>query len=187
MRVTSTIPDFPAHAYRRIVVWCCRQFDLPARQLRLATLARSRGRLWGGLAHSTRRVGVRIRPERLADPLLTLVRITAHEIAHVYQGVEGSKTRRGGGWGGSEKTTEWFAWQLAVAFQENREQLMAEWFAPVVARPQRLVASIQERRADKTADMLTRWERKLKLAKTKVQAYRRKTNYYAKQAAKRNP
>lgn len=43
--------------------------------------------------------------------------------------------------------------------------------------------SLVERRADKVDAKVVEWERKLKVAKTKLKAYRRKQKYYAKKGA----
>jgi ABC-type Fe3+-hydroxamate transport system substrate-binding protein len=42
-----------------------------------------------------------------------------------------------------------------------------------------------DRRAARAAELLAAWERRLKMAKTKVGKYRRKVNYYGAVAARR--
>lgn len=180
MKIHSTLPEFPDHVYRRVVSWCCREIGLPVGKLSRATLAKSRNK-YGGLAQYYYRdgtIGVRVTPSRLYDPLLCLVRVTAHEVAHVHLYVSRSTN--------NERSAEWFSWQVAVAFQADREQLTAEWFIPVRERAKQPIVSMVQKRADKATAMLAKWERKAKLAKTKVQQYRRKVNYYAKTAAKRS-
>lgn len=83
--------------------------------------------------------------------------------------------------------------RVLAAFEADRERLLAEWNAePLRAaaalapepnpepQPAAPALSAAQRRAAKAATDLARWERKLKLAKTKVAKYRAKVKRYRK-------
>jgi hypothetical protein len=72
-----------------------------------------------------------------------------------------------------------------LAFRESRDTLLAEWLREKPQRPAKAKPSIVDRRAERAAKLLSRWERRLKMAKTKVTKYRRKVNYYGAVAARR--
>jgi hypothetical protein len=92
---------------------------------------------------------------------------------------------------GSAQMAERYA---VKAFAANRDALLAKWRAGLVETPPALAAesapnfktllraSIRERRAAKAAAMLARWQRKLKLAKTKCRHYEKRCKYYARKA-----
>lgn len=111
-----------------------------------------------------------------------LVRVTGHECAHRHLHLQGSRTRKSRRFGttstgGSEQQTKWFEHQIIDSFAANRATLIADW-----SREQRRTAkpkaSRQEQNAAKAADALFRWQRKLKLAQTKVRQYRSKVRRY---------
>ena len=70
-------------------------------------------------------------------------------------------------------------------FRESRESLLAEWNTPPKQRESKPKPSRQERNAVRAASNLAAWERKLKLAKTKVSKYRKQVRYYERVAASR--
>lgn len=99
MKLTNTT-DLPTPFLRRLVVWVCRQLDLPLSAVRQATFKNSRYR-YAGRASSRGHVRVRIGKQTdhawpfagrrnslapefvLADRLEALVKVTAHELAHL--------------------------------------------------------------------------------------------------------
>jgi hypothetical protein len=76
-------------------------------------------------------------------------------------------------------------WRALLAFRESRETLLAEWLREKPQRPAKPKQSVVDRRAARAAELLAAWERRLKMAKTKVGKYRRKVNYYGAVAARR--
>lgn len=176
--------------------WCCAQLgEIKVRDLGSVTFRNSR-RAYGGVAYSWRRaitvcVGSADRfpttsmthrnghSMALADRLEALVWVTAHEVAHILQAKARTRTRAQGGTAGSEIATEWHAAPVVEAFRAQREQLLAAWEEPpaVALRPR---PSPVESRATKAQADLARWERKLKLAKTKVAKLRQRVTYYQK-------
>lgn len=200
MRLTNTT-DFPNHFLRRMVSWCCKQLDLPVRDVKAANFANSRS-AWGGRAYlRQRRISTRIgkasdfpatarQPgskvtETIADRLECLVKVTAHELAHLDNYKHGSTTRLRGGHGGGEGRTQAMAFAVLRAFREQREQLVAEWSAEPKQREIKTKLSRQEQNAQRAAKNLAAWERKMKLAKTKVSKYRKQVRYYERVAATR--
>lgn len=194
--VNSTV--FPDRFLRRLVSWCCGQIELGVRELRLAEFTNCSGH-YRGLASNSRRILCRVGPaenfpmepdgregmdnEVIADRIEALVAITAHELAHIGQFVSGrmsrlKKQRR------TEPATRREEVRVLRSFRLQRESLLAQWSAPAKPKP---VLSIQDKRAAKALADLERWQRKLKLAQTKVRKAKRRAAYYEKVlAAKRS-
>jgi hypothetical protein len=129
-------------------------------------------------------------PQRRFDEL---VRVTAHEVAHRMNWLEGSTTRdhsrvrpqwRDATGGGSEKNTRIYEQRLLAEFTANRAELLADW-----SREPRLHATSRQPRAAKNEARaraaLKRWTGKLQLARTKVAKYRAKVRRYDRIAASR--
>lgn len=119
--------------------------------------------------------------QSLADRLEALVWVTAHEAAHVLQ--RRVRTRQSGSGGGSEIATEWLATPVVEQFRKMRDSLLEQWnAAPAVAlrAPQ---PNAVERRAVKARLDLERWQRKLKLAQTKVRKLKTRVRYYERCAS----
>jgi hypothetical protein len=190
--------SWPDHFIRRMAAWCCRQSGLPVRELRHAEFRNRKrsysGHAWmsGRIVCSIGRLGFPTQPdtrdgmqgEILADRLECLVAITAHEIEHICQYRENRsralKNRRR-----SEPATRAHEIRVLRLFRANRESLIAEWSATPKQR-ETIKRTRQEINDAKARKMLAAWERKLKLAKTKVAAYRRKVRYYDRVAATRS-
>lgn len=194
MKLRNTT-DFPDYFLRRLVSWCCRELELPASKVRQVTFANSRG-AYGGCAYlGNLSVGVRIGPpgyfpcktakhydglqETLVDRTEGLVAVTAHELAHLEQYRRRTTTRRGG-FGGSERLTDAMAFRCLRAFREQRDSLLAEWSEPPAVRPAKPKPSVVEQRAAKIDADLARWNRKLKLAQTKIRKLKKRAAYYSR-------
>jgi hypothetical protein len=113
----------------------------------------------------------------------SLVRVTAHECAHLMlscfgrtisvdsQKPHGRRLLRNGG---SEQQTTWHENKLMELFLANRAALIAEWNdQPKVSQQESAVVSLADKRQAKAQAALDRWEKKLALAKTKVRKYQR--------------
>jgi hypothetical protein len=190
MKITNTLP-YPTHALRRMVGWVCRTLGMPVKRLRLATFARSRNQ-WGGLCYGRSRVGIRLGKNNRyptshtrfgvthvwADDWEILVAITAHEIGHSYDFVDRGHTR--------ERSADLQMRQVLDSFRASRDALLAKWLQEPASRATKPVAPVQEQRAAKAQKALDRWQRKAKLAATKVRQYKRRVSYYERTlAAKR--
>jgi hypothetical protein len=178
-----------------MVSWVCKQVELPSRSLKSADFGkRSRGCFNGYAWYRSGRIRVVIGPAReypvepfhypgrtnnqflsprYADQLEALVGVTAHELQHLHRKFET-------GHGGGERHTRGEERRIHALFVANRDALVAEWsVAPAVkAKP-----SVQDKRAAKVQADLDRWQRKLKLAQTKVKKLKRKVAYYDKALA----
>lgn len=197
MKLTNTTHLAP-HFIRRMVSWCCREIDLPARSVKVATFCRrTYGTGCNGRAWYRSEILVRVGPDRgypiqwdhrgvelvIPDQLAAIVCVTAHELQHLKNwhtpGMD-AKLR-------ADRDMEPHCVRIGKAvmlrFEEHRVELLAAW-NKVPARqaadrgPRNIVA---ERAAKVTAD-LARWERKLKLARTKVAKLKQRVAYYAKRA-----
>jgi hypothetical protein len=182
-----------------MISWICRQLDCRVRDISEINF-RNKG--WGYSGHcwiATGRIvvstGTKPYPcggwtQTKATTLVwdleeALVMVTAHEIAHRWlykHGVRGPRGSRGGG----ENNAEWHAQQLLDAFRANRDELLSRWQTPPQRTPVKPKPTLQKKRAVAAQAMLAKWQRKLKLAQTKVKQYRKKTRYYeSATAAKR--
>jgi len=211
MKITTKHPGYPSHVVRRAVRWAAKQIGLDGKVLRTLTVEvgyrRSRDATgWGGwYRHAERRVQVLLprlnnpcfypismahnRQEREAgrdanDEMELFVAILAHELEHArcYAVARDWKERARLN---HEPRVRAVDWRALLAFREARETLLADWLREPAKRPTKPQPSVVDRRADRAAELLRQWERKLKMAKTKVAKYRRRVNYYGAAAARR--
>jgi hypothetical protein len=210
VKLTNTT-DYPDRFLRRMVSWCCRQLDLPVKHVRAARFRNRSDGLTSGHAYPGARrfcislgrcyvwVGATTVTKTYPDRLKTgntddLVRVTAHELAHLMLAREGSRTRVSRRYhsvstGGSEPQTRRHENYVIEAFKGRRGELLAEWgreapqegpSATPEATPAPAVPDYVRRRAAKAASYLERWKRRLKVAQTKVRKYRKQVAYYEK-------
>lgn len=191
MKLTNTT-DWPNHFLRRMAVWCCRQLELPVRCVRHAHFGKRRHG-WRGTAQYRSSFSVRIgetkypthskyRPDApMNDVLECLVSITAHELAHLehWRHARSAKTR--------ERYIDTTAQAVLDTFRRDRESLLAEWSIEPAAKPDRPKASVAEKRAAKALADLERWQRKAKLAATKIRKLKARVRYYEKRQAATRP
>lgn len=190
MQFRSTLKGFEPTAVRRMLSWVAAEIGHPMRLLTRADfINRSRGA--SGRCYGVHRIAVRLTPRditisftRFGIDLTThdrwelLVWITAHEIAHAHDFAESRKT--------NERSAEMQAKHVLEQFRAERVALLAAWCSEPAKRVAKPVPLVQERRQSKALDALSRWQRRLKLAQTKVKQYKRKAAYYEKAlAAKR--
>jgi hypothetical protein len=178
--------DFADTFIRRMVSWICKRIELSPRSIkdiRVTTCKRAyRGRAFPW----TRSVLLRIGPassfpvnefrycgnlvNAIDDRIEGLVAITAHELWHIVQAgkVHGRALEAGAVWAGNK---------AVIAFREQRETLLAQW-SEVSTREPVQKPSIQEQRAAKLSASLLRWQRKKKLAETKIKKLKKRLYYY---------
>jgi hypothetical protein len=200
MKLKNTT-DYDDHFLRRLTAWVCKQCGMPVKQLLHAEFRNAKGwHAYTGTAWTARFV-VRIgsdkcfptqpdgRPgmsnEVFADRLEGLVAITAHEVEHLAQRNQRRQSTLRRVRGRLERVTR--AREIAVLrlFRQHRDELVAKWSQSPKKRERRArpVLSKQEQRHEATRKRLAQWERKLKLANTKVKTYRKRLGYYERAAA----
>lgn len=211
MKLTTKHPGYPKHVVRRATRWAAKQIGLEVKVLRTLSIEvgyrrSSHGAAWGGWYHHTgRRVQVlmpklgkdKIYPASMAhnvaereqgreahDEWELFVSILAHELEHArcYTVTRDYTARKRLN---SEPRVRAIEWRALLAFREIRDTLLADWTREPTQRPVKAKPSVVDRRADRAATLLAQWERKLKMAKTKVAKYRRKVGYYGAVAARR--
>jgi hypothetical protein len=188
--------DWPDWFLRRMIRWCAKHVELPPKALRSAQFRRRTTCSYSGCGGSGR-ITVSIGPAskfpveehkvdgypgmcpRIADPTEALVAITAHELTHVREMAKRVSRML------SERQTMYEERRLLRMFQEDRERLLAEWSEPPAERPAKPKASVQEKRAAKAQAALANWQRKLRLAQTKVKQYKKRVRYYETVAARK--
>lgn len=187
---------------RRMVAWVCRQIEMPVGTVRIAEFRNGSTVAMSGRAYyGQRRIIVSINPQPAAyptreplgnefrDALEALVGVTAHECYHLaarYVDAHRQATRRHGRHASNERVTTAEEFRVVGLFRMDRFALFTAWSAEPAATA-RVVKSAQQRRADKASAALARWQRKAKLAATKVRQYRKRVSYYQRtlgQAAK---
>jgi len=189
-----------------MISWVTRQYKMPLKWLRQAKF-NNRSYYYSGRAclgsrsilvkvdATNARFPVRVKyPKRKKAPEYTfedwveaLVAVTAHEICHIDEYVQNRKRPL------SETRTEHYTLRLLLKFRADRENLLAAWGfvdpskkpvvveAPVVI--ERVAANspdFMQKRAEHAASMKLRWEKKLKLAKTKVKKWQAVVKRYQK-------
>jgi len=211
MKLVTKHPGYPAHVVRRAARWAAKQVGMDGKVLRTLTVEigyrRCRmGLGWGGwYKHSQRLVQVLLPRDRDYDDWPTsmahnaeeksagrdahdewelFVAILAHELEHarcfaIARGYAERKRLN------SEPRVRAIDWRALLAFRESRETLLADWLREKPQRPAKPKPSVVDRRAARAAELLAAWDRRLKMAKTKVTKYRRKVNYYGAVAARR--
>lgn len=134
----------------------------------------------------------------LTDRIEALVAITAHEVTHLREyhehrqrqrkrndllrfvgGPQKIVKRRGG-----ERRTMFHERRVLELFRSQRDALLSEWNVPPKDKPIPTV-SIVDRRADAASKALVAWQRKFKLAQTKIRKYRQRVQYYERRQAAR--
>lgn len=203
MKIITTHPEFPSHMVRRAVAWIAGEIGLRRRQrltIKVGYRQRKRTGYQGWYRHGSRSVEVwigrdqpfpvrvgntRQEAERMADDVIELfVNVLSHELEHAraYQTASHNSTalRRLN----SEPRVRFIDYRVLQAFRQRREELLTGWMAAPVetTRPAKVRPTPVERRAHRAGELLAAWERRLRLAKTKVAKYRQRVTYYARAA-----
>lgn len=213
MKIKTKHPNYSSIVVRRAALWAAKQIGLAPEHRQLLTVEvgyrRSRayrdGDTWGGwYRHNERLVQVllgrnvsyptpaghnRSEADRFAnDEWELFVKLLAHELEHA-RAYAVSKSWEDRARLNHEPRVRAVDWRVLLTFRESRDSLLAEWTKPVAEFAPvdvfKFKPSVVDKRAARAAKLLADWERRLKLAKTKVTKYRRKVAYYSKAAAKR--
>lgn len=189
--------DWSDRYLRRMLSWVCKELELPRTFIRRVEFGNRKTATWSGWASDSGRILVRIGPAShfprksnvfrdgftagvIADRVEALVYVTAHEAAHCDNARRGNRSRGNGRSRsncGSERLTDGMAVRVLKVFREKRAELTAAWDkAP--EREAKPVESVIAKRAAHAADMVKKWERRAKAARTKLKAWQRKVAYY---------
>jgi DNA-binding XRE family transcriptional regulator len=145
VKVTNSI-GWETRWLREVVAFCCRELDYPARNIRAAHFSQCHnGDYRGWASYDAHKIRVKINPLNAypvrsvphrglppvgqADAVEVLVRVTAHEIAHLdrYDRFVKAHKERGGRDTRLEEDTERLARGVLKAFRERRGELLAGW------------------------------------------------------------
>lgn len=194
--------DWPVWFLRRMVAWCCGELGIKVKKIQRFKLRnRSDGFSSGhcysgyglicvslGVVNWTTALGVSKTLKRGDEyrrrTVDDLVRVTAHEVAHRMQHIEGSRTRVSRRYGsassgGSEPATKFHEDLVMKAWDDKKETLYPQWMQPPARQAKSTINIIDARAAKAQAD-LAKWTRKLKLAQAKVKKLKVRVRYYAK-------
>ena len=210
MKVEAKHSGYPNHVIRRATAWAAKQIGLEGRHRQPLTIEvgyrknrRGHGS-WGGWYRHTKRLvqvllprGPMGYPQSMAhgvaereqgrdanDEWELFVAILAHELEHA-RAFAVARDWQEQARLNHEGRVRSVDHRVLLLFRESRDTLIEEWTKPVAefAPVERL--TVVDRRAERAAALLSQWERRFKMAKTKVTKYRRKVGYYSKAAAKR--
>jgi hypothetical protein len=209
MKIKAVHRGYSRDTIRRAVAWTAKQIGLEAKHAKRLTIEvgyrRCRmGLGWGGwYGHRERLVQVLLPRDRDHDDWPTsmahnaeeklagrdahdewelFVAILAHELEHArcFAIARNQTERKRLNFEPRVRATDW---RTLLAFRESRETLLADWLREKPQRQTRPKKSVVEQRAARAEELLADWERRLKLAKTKVSKYRRKVKYYQKRGS----
>jgi len=194
--------DYSDQFLRKMLKWVCKQLveSLPGNlkpdlfghlnQVQLTNFSgTSRGRAWPyrifvrigaenkfpadeWLYHNSK---VEARPDRICG----LIGTVAHELSHVLDYTNHKDTNRRY----RENRAVWNSNDIVKKFLADREALLEYWSRErkTVQKP---VLSLQDQRFSKIQTSLDRWQRKMKLAQTKIRKLKARARYYeVRQAA----
>lgn len=214
MKLRNTT-EWPDYMLRRMVSWACEQVELPLAKVKQARFGRRSHGAYRGQGGYGYGILVRIGPAseypvephhypgrtsdaymspRMVDQIDGLVAVTAHELTHVREQLAHREIRQQRMYKGlprakrawnSERPTMFEERRVLLLFQANREALLAEWNEAPPAPARKPKATRAERNEKNARTKLAEWERKLKLAKTKVSQYKVKVRRYDRIAANR--
>lgn len=187
--------EYPDHFLRRMIAWICRELDMPFRQFQAVSFG-NRAKTFSGryqYARNAVATSISISPElsypysdarhKFNDRHDCFVAWTAEVLYAAHCGANGESVGVIRNRLGQKKGR-----QALAAYRENYLALLITWYAAPKAKPTKTKPNIIEQRAAKTAEDLQRWQRKLKLAQTKVRKLKQRANYYqAKRAQAEQP
>lgn len=206
MKIETKHPNYPVHVVRRAAAWCAKQIELPSAVLRRVQIEvrhrkNRRGKpSWGGLAEEwPLRVTIGLpqsgysypadlahaaseEGRAAADEWELLVNLLAHELEHI-RCFSVSRTTSQSRRLNQESRVRAVDWRVLQEFRADRERLVASWTASRATPCQTSGPTPAERREARVRAHLAAWERRLKLAKTKVAKYRAKARYYDRRRA----
>lgn len=215
LTVLDEHPAYGRKTLERACRWIAREIGMTPETLRRLTvrvaLRRCRGRrynggdTWGGWYYPDRRmvvatfgdgitypskVGHNLHEEErvVHDEWECVVHLLAHELEHA-RAYAVCKTDADLRRLNHEPRVRAVAWRVALRFRSDRDSLVPQWAAEPKRRPrpEKPVVSAVDRRAARAAELLAQWERRMKLARTKVAKYRRRVTYYKRRAATSKP
>lgn len=172
MRVVSELKDYDRFFLRKLLGWVCREVEVSHRKVKLVTFGPT-NRIWscrGNLLHFKIELSpemqfpYRYRKETFADPVEFFVYMAGWLI----------------GSAGRISPPKSAAKICLTRFRKDRPKLFQAWIAPEKIRPKKPSLSLVETRKKKVEEALRSWERKFRLAKTKVAKYKKKLAYYEK-------
>ena len=203
MKIKNKIKGWESSFFRKAIVWVCKQYDLKLKRVRIADF-RNTSSAWSGCAYRNGEVMMRWNPNYKGYPILNhtyggreidlgypiydindaiegLIHLIAHEICHIHQYSIGYYKNRSTAEG--EKYAEKSMLVVLEAFRKDRESLLSSWHAVAERRAAKPRPSIIDERARRANAQLAYWQSRMKAAKTKVQKYQRRVNYYSKKTS----
>lgn len=174
---------------RKAIRWICKHLDMPYSQVWKVRVRNRRGS-YSGHAYGNHTITVSIgRPSFpikqiwrgistvLNDRTEMLISILTHELCHLRQHAQRDFEQQ-------EVGAEGEAALILDDFRKDREALENAWntTSKKTAKPKLSLVDTREAHAK---ELLAKWERKLKFAKTKIWKYRTKVRYYERKRAAR--
>jgi len=180
MKVISEIKNCDKFFLRRMLGWIAKELEIPCKKIvqarfdycKLQWNARHMGR--GSFCVSVGddnsyplKYKKRIKEDFFADEVELLVYMSSFLIQSLTRNSDRSKCNFSSNY-------------CLKKFREKRSQLIFDWCKPEKIREKKEPVPLLEKRKNKVKLALEMWERKMKLAKTKVAKYKKKLAYYEK-------
>lgn len=201
MKIYNSNKAFSDAFLRRMTSWCAKQIGMPVNYLKRAVFRNSRTAFGGCARQWCSQITVCVgnksqfpvaceshyrQGEKFVDQIEAVVAVTAHELFHIeagrlgsphYQSTRGYGRRRGHS---SEAVTCKEELRVLDLFRQQRDWLMCHWLTEPVELTEMPQPTLIDRRKAKVESDLLRWQRKLKLAKTKVRKLEQSLARYQK-------
>lgn len=183
---------------RKMTLWICKQLKLSSRKVGLVEFKKRTRIGWRGFAfyENPYRVQISVGPlpypytghSRGSKPvtftvnneLEMLIKVTAHELQHIKYRSERRHDDN------NEIDVQLQAVRVLKLFQEQQNELTTAWQVPDKPKGKPATVSVVDRRAKAASDALAKWQRKAKLAATKVKKYKARVKYYERKAAEKS-
>lgn len=176
MKVTSELPNCDKFFLRRMVGWCAKELDIQCKSIVSAEFDICKS-IYSGRHQTRGSFKVSIGSDN-SYPITNKKQVFADEI-ELLVWLSGWMVRGVAAKPKKQLCNAAAAWCLKE-FSNNRAKLVFDWCKPEKIKEKAEPLSLIETRKKKVERALAGWEKKMKLAKTKVAKYRKKLAYYEK-------
>lgn len=176
MKVSSELKNCDKFFLRRMLGWIAKEIEVPCKSIRMADYKYIKG-VYRGRHKASGHIIIGVNDETeypyhskdltYADEIELLVWLSGWMVKGLAHRADNAQCRSASRW-------------CLKKFREKRSDLIFDWCKPEVVREKKKPVPLLEKRKVKVEKALAEWERKFKLAETKVAKYKKKLAYYEK-------